>query len=328
MIQPKRGLTLVELLVVFTILGILIAMLLPAIQQVRETVRMIVCQNNLRQTALAVQLFHSSSNQLPSLYNGSFEHDGQTISSPSKYLDEHHFHSWQVAILPHLEQTALYDRIDFKRAASDPSNQENVNVEQSLFLCPSTNNYTERGHVWQNDPIVVIGRAARTDYEAIGGIWLASYVDKNHRLTHADVKFGIWGLPHYRKKANGTYDGTFDRVDPASFSNVADGLSNTIAVGEIAGRPDIYERGKPDDVGGIGAILQPNWAISRSYQGIVLRKDRGVNETNLGGLYSFHKAGANVAFADGSVHLLSTSIDPTVVSALSTRSGGERVALD
>jgi hypothetical protein len=77
-------------------------------------------------------------------------------------------------------------------------------------------------------------------------------------------------------------DGDRPMVDRTTFCDVSDGLSNTIAVGEIAGRPDIYERGTLDDVGRIGAIMQPNWATSRPFSANVLRKDLGVNQTNRG----------------------------------------------
>ncbi len=326
MFQHRRGVTLVELMVVFAIIGVLLALMLPSVQRSRESARRISCQNNLRQTALALQAFHSFNKQIPSLYNGSFTNNGSTISYPRRYWDELHFHSWQTAILPQLEQSALYDQLDFTKAASDPSNQANVNVELSMFVCPSTSNYTSTvPHVRKYAPNDVIGTAARSDYEAIGGV-LLSTESKDSMLLYSHIDFGIWGLPRYSKVVDVSQDGSYDGLNQTSFREVTDGLSNTIAVGEIAGRPDIYVRGKPDipygDPNG-GHVMRSTWAISGSHIGIVLSKNKGVNETNVVGLYSFHEVGANVAFADGSVRLLSNSTDQKVIHELATRAGDE-----
>jgi prepilin-type processing-associated H-X9-DG protein len=109
------------------------------------------------------------------------------------------------------------------------------------------------------------------------------------------------------------------------FDDIRDGLSQTVIVGEIAGRPDVYSHGKLDQVhnNAGGRISRPAWGISGSYPGILLDKDTVVNESNRGGLFSFHAGGANVAFADGSIRMISESTDSKVVVAMATRAGGE-----
>jgi len=226
----RSGLTLVELMAVLTIIGVLVALLLPAIEHVRESARRAYCQNNLRQSAIAIQLFHDSRKKLPSLYNGSFAFNGSTKAFPEKYWDEYHFHSWQTALLPHLEQSSLFDRLDMEVAASSPSNQSNVRTELSVFLCPSTSNYTRFRPVSQYSSNEVIGISARGEYEALGGI--------------------------------------------------------------------------------------------------LLHKNPTVNETNDGGLYSFHNSGANVAFADGSIRVLASSTDAVALHAMATRAGNEVVGMN
>ena len=93
----------------------------------------------------------------------------------------------------------------------------------------------------------------------------------------------------------------------------------------MAGRPDIYIRGKLDSVYGSvdHFIINSDWAISGHYGSILLFKTPRVNQSNKGGLYSFHVSGANVAFADGSVRLLADSTDGEVLHAMATRAGGE-----
>lgn len=323
MMRDRRALTLIELLAGLGVVAILFALLLPAVQHVRESARRVQCQDNLRQTVLAVQMSHDGYRRIPSLYNGSYRYNNLDLSEPRNYWEELHFHSWQTAILPQLELSALYGRIDLSRAASDPSNQENANFESSVFVCPSASNPTQSVRVLAPDRVE--GTAARTDYEAIGGVPIS--VDSEevngvsmHIYTHAAP--GAWGLP--RKALNGASDISYAGVEVTDFDDVRDGLSQTVMVGEIAGRPDVYSRGKLKQVhnNAGGRISRPAWAISGSYPGILLDRDTGVNQSNRGGIFSFHAGGANVAFADGSVRMIRESTDSKVVVAMATRAGG------
>lgn len=324
--KRKQGVTIVELLVVLGVIVLLLALLLPAIQSVRESGRQVVCKNNLRQMGLAIQSFHTSHNRIPSLYNGSFAADGATLKFPRRYWDENHFHSWQTAILPNLAQASLHERIDMTLAASDPANQPIVNVEISVFQCPSTNNYTPFRDVRKYAPNDVIGTAARSDYEAIGGVLLSVASDENRMLTGTNIALGAWGLPRQSIPKDGTYDG----LETTRFRDVTDGLSNSMIIAELSGRPDLYIRGKPDQPYGVGStpIMRPSWAISGSYLAIVLNEDIGVNESNSGGVYSFHSAGVHISLADGSVRMLSNSTDKNVLHSLTTRAGRESVAVE
>lgn len=315
-----RGATLTELAVVLGVIGILTALLLPAVQRARESARRMTCQNHLRQSALAITAFHESNRQLPSLYNGSF------IPHPQTQWDEYHFHSWQTAILPQLEQTAVHGRLNFALPATDPSNQGNVNVELPVFICPSTSNYTRVvPDVTQRDPIVTVGTAARSDYEAIGGVLHDPMSGGFGNKAYDFIDLGVWGKPRY----DNDDDGSFDGLHRTRFRDVTDGLSNTLMVGEMAGRPDIYRRGEPDrPYAGSGPVGQPAWAISGIFWAIAISERHGVNDTNQQGLYSFHNIGVNVALADGSVRLLSNATDKTVLHGVATKAGQEVVALD
>jgi len=111
------------------------------------------------------------------------------------------------------------------------------------------------------------------------------------------------------------------------------GLSNTMLVGERAGRPDLYRRGKPVDPYPYSRPdmgmdhHQAAWGISTHIWWLVFQHDQAINDTNATGLYSFHPSGANVAFADGSVRFLSEHTDTKTLSAMATRSANDSVNL-
>jgi len=125
----RGAFTLVELLVVIAIIGILIGMLLPAIQSVRESARSIVCRNNLRQVGLALQNYHSSFMQFPAGVTG-WRPFGSNDTSKLNL-------AWSVFILPQLEQKNLYQQLDLTRAYDHPANQAAGSQLISIYQCPS-----------------------------------------------------------------------------------------------------------------------------------------------------------------------------------------------
>lgn len=317
----RIGFTLIETLVVLAIVTILVAILLPAVQRVRESARQLACQNNLRQIGLAVHTHEAAHGALPKLYAGSF------LQRPRIVADEFHFHSWRTTILPQLEQMALYSQIDLSLPATVAANQTNLNTSVSVFVCPSTsilNNVVPDIYEFNNGvlPVKKIGTAARSDYEAIAGINFDL-----HAENLGGVKFGPWGRLHYRGNLKPTSNA------PGRFANASDGLANTILIGERAGRPDLYRRGEavePYPYSNSDWVIdhhQAAWGISTHILWLVFDKDRGINETNDRGIYSFHHGGANVGLADGSVRFLSDTIDQETLNALVTSSAGDHAAI-
>ncbi|WZO98531.1 DUF1559 domain-containing protein [Isosphaeraceae bacterium EP7] len=332
--RARHGLTLVELLVVVSIIGLLLGLLLPAVQSSRESARRATCQANLRQQGIALQSHEETHQALPSLYNGTF------LPQPRWALDEFYFHSWRTAILPRIEQSTVSNQLNLALAATDPANQTSVNVSLSLFLCPSTTTPTPNVpdlYAWHREsfpvwdparfPPVKVGSAARNDYEVVCGVVVAA-----QRTTSGDlsgIRFGAWGEP--------TYDisnGHSLRYRRARLADVTDGLSNTILVGERAGRPDLHEKGKSVDPypylnpsNGMDTA-QAAWATSTHIWWMVYGETQSINQTNRTGVFSFHPAGANVALADGSVRFLKESTASAILKALATRSGGEAVSFD
>jgi prepilin-type processing-associated H-X9-DG protein len=294
------------------------AMLLTAVQYARESARRLNCQNNLRTVALGVINHESQFAQLPSLYNGSF------LPKPRTVMDEFHFHSWRTAILPQIEQNALYTRMNLSLPATDVSNQPFVNVQLPVFQCPSTPNSSRLVVDIYTVDDSSVGTAARSDYEAIGGvnIGLASGT-----TSLENIQFGVWGEPD-------SYLSISTNYRKPRLRDVTDGLSQTILIAERAGRPDLYERGKPvnpypfTNTPGYGMDNhQASWAISTHFWWLVQSAQLGINYRNLD-IFAFHPGGSNVALADGSVRFLSETMAPKTVNALITRSGNETVTLE
>lgn len=133
----RRGFTLVELLVVIAIVGILIAMLLPAVQAVREAARKTSCHNNMHQVGIALHSYHNVHRTLPT---GCFEWRG--FSSPAS----HRQYAWSAFLLPFIEEQSLHSRIDFDVAFDDPANAEAAATPVATYRCPSAiDRFSERG---------------------------------------------------------------------------------------------------------------------------------------------------------------------------------------
>jgi prepilin-type N-terminal cleavage/methylation domain-containing protein/prepilin-type processing-associated H-X9-DG protein len=325
--RDRLGFTLIEVLVVIFIIGVLVAMLLPAVQFARDASRRTACQNNIRQIAVALQSYEGKRGRLPSLYNGSF------LPQPRDRMDEFHFHSWRSAILSELEQSAIFASIDRTLPASDPKNQAAVNCEIPVFLCPSTSNtHAVVPEVFGfNDSTVSVGTAARSDYEAIGGVRVQAHLTPppNPNFDLRVVRFGAWGEPKY-DLATGQALG----YRTARFSAITDGLSQTLLVGERSGRPDIFDMGKSErPYPYVGDPMPPDsqqaaWGISTHFWWYVFWHEQIVNQTNRTGIYAFHPGGANVAFADGSVRFLTESTSTAVLTAMTTRAEGDSISLE
>jgi prepilin-type N-terminal cleavage/methylation domain-containing protein len=125
--MSRRGFTIVELLVVIAIIGMLIGLLLPAVQAVREAARRMQCQNNLHQIGIAMHNYHAAFRKLPP---GGIEVRPET--SRGKQI------AWSAMVLPFLEQSAVYSKIDFNFAFDHPVNREAAATPIEAYLCPST----------------------------------------------------------------------------------------------------------------------------------------------------------------------------------------------
>lgn len=326
--KNRPGFTLVEVLVVIAIIGVLMAILIPAVMHARDAAGRTTCQNQLRQLTLAIQGHEATYQKLPGLYNGTF------LKQPRNAIDEFHFHSWRTELLPRIDQAALYRQINLGEAATSAGNAANLTVRIPTFVCPSTsiqNDMVPEIYEFRIDegelPVATSHTAARSDYEAIAGVNFPTTV----RTSSADlssVKFGAWGEPKYNVS-----NGRAISYRIARFRDITDGLSNTMLIAERAGRPDRYRHdAAPDPY----PYADPNfgmdhhqaaWGISTHIWWLILNHEQGVNIDNARGMYSFHYGGAQAGLGDGSVRFLSDSIDQNVLNALGTRAGRELAPL-
>ncbi|MDG3007840.1 DUF1559 family PulG-like putative transporter [Paludisphaera mucosa] len=336
-VRGRSGMTLIELLVVIAIAGLLAALLIPAVQSSREAARATTCRNNLRQVMLGVLNHESAARALPDLYNGGF------LPRPRSAIDEFHFHPWRTAILPGLERSDVLASLNLDLPATTHANQTGINAAIATFVCPSSSNPTPNlpdVHEWQASwtPGIagpLIGAAARADYEVVGGVRTrppGTAVNGGVVLTMIldGIEFGAWGEPTYQAPTVAPVG-----YRKARLADVRDGLSNTVFVGERAGRPDCYDQRSsvdpypyPNHPNGCGDSHQAAWAISTHFPWLVFAAQQPVNQTNVTGFYAFHPAGAYAAMGDGSVRLLRATAAPAVTKALATRAGGEAGASD
>jgi prepilin-type N-terminal cleavage/methylation domain-containing protein/prepilin-type processing-associated H-X9-DG protein len=304
---PRRGrcaFTLIELLVVIGIVSVLIGMLLPAVQKVREAAARMKCQNNLRQIGLATHHYHDTYNVLPSNYlvdGGGFGPQTQAWS-------------WLALLLPYLEQDALYRQANVQ-ANTLYQSRVAVATQVSVFLCPS-DSFSATGPrsdaadlgMW-NPPFILAGQ---TNYKGVGG---SNWAWGDSRWRNIGPGGNINGMT--------AGDGIFYRSDYTrrkGFAAITDGLSNTLMVGEA-----LPERTKwcawpyaNTAVGTCAIALNAKQLDGTPYDPWVWQ--------NTYGFASRHPGGANFGLADGSVRFVTDGIDLATYRALATIQGGEVVS--
>jgi len=343
--KQRHAFTLIELLVVIAIIAVLAGLLLPAVQKARDAARRSECQNNLKQIGLAIHNFSDSKNSLP-------------VSTRPPGLTTAPRIAGITLMLPYLEQQAVYDRYDFTTNWHLPANRTAVNTKIKVLLCPASPNPERLDGAPEGYPTAgtfTPGTAAPTDYSPTIGVSpdleafypeaSATPLTAAEQAAGAQLKFVIAGhgmLP--KNQAAGI----------STLSNVTDGLSNTIAYAESAGRPYHYvkKRRVSEDLTSTvapgGRVNAGGWCRPASdftvegfsLDGLTRIGPCPMNCTNgddgtgtfphpyygtegTSEIYSFHAGGANILLGDGSVRLLSDGIDIFTLSRLITRDKGE-----
>jgi prepilin-type N-terminal cleavage/methylation domain-containing protein/prepilin-type processing-associated H-X9-DG protein len=360
--RNPRGFTLIELLVVIAIIAILVGLLLPAVQKVREAANRMSCQNNLKQIGLAMHNYENAHRYFPPDEWDLPVPDPNVIPAVQGTSNNTLGHSFFTWLLPYVEQDNIYRQIDTTKSLFNPvnlppctdpnygGNNPAFSSVVKIYLCPSSpappvlNYYNAlygppgwgvNGTCLANPPN---SQWARSDYGPLPGAH--PYVVQTFCPPSMANAAGESGTITYMQGKNGK----------RKITDVTDGLSNTMVVGECAARPVGYNRrgtifsadygdgvgflpvdGEINPVGGGGG----GWGDPFTFFHLAGARDDDsgqrngpcmINCTSDNELYAFHTGGMNALFGDGSVHFVSSSNGPPIVLGLITRAGGEIIS--
>jgi prepilin-type N-terminal cleavage/methylation domain-containing protein/prepilin-type processing-associated H-X9-DG protein len=295
--SPRKGFTLIELLVVIAIIAVLIGLLLPAVQKVREAANRMKCSNNLKQLGLALHMHHDTYGGFPA------------AKQDATLVPKTPVHAWTPFVLPFIEQDNLFKQYrtdkDWDDANTNDANPGGVNqVEIKTFLCPSA----PAGRVASRNRKIL-------DYPTINQI-----TRPNPFVTN---------MP----KSDPTFIGVLGHNVQRRIADVLDGTSTTLLLAESAGRNQKWEMGKlVSATGTTGAWANPGTEIVVSGFDPANPTNKvgpcAINCTNNNEVYAFHPGGANVLFCDGSVRFLKATTSIDLLIALTTRAIGEVIPGD
>ena len=317
----RTAFTLVELLVVIAIIGILVALLLPAVQSAREAARRMECKNNLKQLGLAMHNYHTAHGTLP--------YGSADCCSPSNVHASGGI--WTTMILPQLEQQNLYDSIDFTLHTKDLP-IEILSTPVGVYICPSGGSaakalFTDR---FVHNPTTAVG----TWYTASMGPTEPDKCpfcpeDEFPDATLDPQNYCCQGSNFGTQPGHG-YDagsgvGMFMRYRKATkFKDVKDGQTNTLMLGETLPSQCTFI-----SLFAVNFNVSPTTIPLNTFEsdGPDGEHSPGSNWWRTSGFKSRHPGGANFCLADGSVHFLSDTIDYRLYNELGTKKGGEVVEL-
>ncbi len=318
--RSRSGFTLIELLVVIAIIGILIALLLPAVQKVREAANRIKCDNNLKQLALAMHNHHDTKGTLPFgtrlLPTESPRHP--ELGDPGAWYDDH---GWYSQMAPFIEQDNWGKLIDYELSFSNPKNDPARRHMIPLFACPSDVGLQQ--NEWLSDT-----------WARVRGNYVVNFGNTNYGQRSIGGAHGLQfkGAP-------------FTFKIPQKFSEITDGLSNTLMMSEcivITQSDERYWGGPLSDfstsLGGqaFEGYLTPNSTTSDSEARLIPPVEdwngNNINPIPVGDTLvqifaarSKHPNGVNASMCDGSVHFFTNGVTWDVWQALTSAQGGEPV---
>jgi prepilin-type N-terminal cleavage/methylation domain-containing protein len=330
--SPRKGFTLVELLVVIAIIGVMVGLLLPAVQAARESARRMSCGNNMKQLGLGLHNYESTYKRLPlnRSWNGHF---GENPPANSRSL------SWMVGVLPFIEQQAVYDIIDFSfENGNDPRNGTVMNAPNPIsngavsrtvipsYRCPSDG---------FSDPIMA-GRANRdggrqlavNNYKGVAG---ANWGWGNFQVNTMPFAGTRWGLTNNGlDRGNGMLMRSNNTDHQTEFRHVTDGLSNTAMVGEaipaFCTHTWWYWFNGSTATMGVPLNVRAQCANTgnRNQDLVNCRGDWGNNYSFM----SMHPGGGQFTMGDASVKFISDTIDLNIYRALGSMMDGQTVSID
>jgi prepilin-type N-terminal cleavage/methylation domain-containing protein len=319
--RPKTrrvaGFTLVELLVVIAIIGVLVALLLPAVQAARTSARRLACSNNLKQIGLGILNYESARKFLPPAYTRhetrypvtAYEYFTLGYEHPEsveyKKLSDIRQHNYLTFLLPYMEQQALFARLDRTLNWNQPRNKEFRDTPLAIARCPET-------------PVADKAPSAPAT-GAVHDYAVCTYIGPSAQtllITRIKKRFRWTGLL---------------QPTPTKMSNIVDGTSNTWMVVEGAGRPDSWCGGSKGNYnagafacnpgGGALEVSGSQWASDESEFWVhdVCGAEQMMNCHNNNEIYSFHISGCQYLYGDGAVHFVQQDIAAEAFVSLFTR---------
>lgn len=322
--MSRRAFTLVELLVVIAIIGILIGLLLPAVQSVREAARRMQCSNNMKQMALACQNYMTLYKEAFPPGIGMRKYDGCQYEGQDNY-------GLFVFMLPYLEQGPVYDSIDQTKKASDlyktTQGKTSLRTVVNTYVCPS---WSEEPTFLEENSATFYKYGAFSTYNGVAGAYITA--EDNNGLQDSE-KFTIPICKSDIHHGCSPNNGIFEWQKAIKVSAVRDGLSNTLMFTEFIQQDKV----------GVNAQFPGNmrpWVYGSAFdanRGFYSMKvmrypiNDPINRTDGSGTYVFnhlpfgsdHPSGCNLARGDGSCDFMSDHTDILVLKRMATRNGGE-----
>ena len=328
--RKSRGFTLIELLVVIAVIGILVALILPAVQQAREAARRAGCKNNLKQIGLALHNYLGSHQVFPPGYV-----DLNAVPNSTPDIDLGPGWGWATFLVPHMDQDPIYNQINFNQGVGAGVNIQISQKSLPIYQCPS-DGLQDPFSVYDSTFIAPNMTLAHSNYVACSG-WVECFYGAG---GNPQPGLGTDGL-------NGPYGvtgvGMFWRNSKMTPQRALDGLSNTIAIGErssnhapatwtgaparmrcpawMAVQPPV-PNSPPPGPAYTNSDYGEAFVLSHGNSLHVPNADFPVYDPDV--FYSYHTGGANFLFGDGSVRFISRSVDGQTFQALVTSAGGDR----
>ncbi len=362
-VRRRRAFTLIELLVVIAIIAVLIGLLVPAVQKVREAAARIQCTSNLKQLGLAALNYESTFGGLP--FNAITKNNNQTpfipyvqgtVAAPGNPSGTQGRCSGLVPLLPFVEQNNVAPLYTFNVDWSDPRNANVLTLPFALFRCgsspsnglvaPYATTYIAPG----NDAFAppngvgsgtnIFGRPVYPTTKTTATGWTADYAPlcqvKNVKDANGYPLRAANPLLAAAYSNGAPSAGAMRQNGPTRMTDITDGTSNTTLYSEAAGRTSQYYADRVANPYDATKITGPIWADSDNRLTVTGTDATGrggigtgpcvMNCNNLqGDIYSFHPGGANIGYADGSVHYVAQGVSIVVLAGLVTKASGEIV---
>jgi prepilin-type N-terminal cleavage/methylation domain-containing protein/prepilin-type processing-associated H-X9-DG protein len=345
--MKRKGFTLIELLVVIAIIAVLIGLLVPAVQKVREAANRMSCTNNLKQLGLAMHGYHDVNNFFPA--------SSYTTGLPAPGNSTGTVHSWRIFCLDYIEQGSIGKMYDKNQSWFAVANNAAINTSVKTYLCPTTPGRGSLSTVTKSVKVngvttsvtVTANNCGPTDYDTMNTFKVGQYA-------------GVFGIAS-TTAASSFIDSIMIKDTTTRMAMVTDGLSNTGLIWECSARPDVWLNGKKiavaandqgfcwaDSDGPFSVDMANPAATAADYTSLTIPASAGVNvfwakndinpanlskfssfmnSSNDNEVFSFHSGGSNTCMGDGSVRFFVQTMDVKTFASIVTAHGGEVVNL-